>query len=92
MQRTRRRRMLDILPGPEPHVPETRDMALLCFGESGPVDENWFKPTSAAPGSDEKIAVLSFRASKGYPLFHPLDRRDYLGWTIPIPQRLLDRD
>lgn len=83
--------MLDILPGAEPHTPATRDDALLCFGETGPLDDNWFKPTSAAPGSDEKIAVLAFRASKGYPLFHEMDRKDYHGWTLPVPQKILDR-
>ena len=84
--------MLDILPGPEPHVPISPEDALLCFGETGECDENWYKPTSAAPGSDEKLAVLCFRARHGLPLFHVLDRRDYNGWNIPVPQKILDRE
>ena len=88
----RRKRMLDQLPGAEPHTPETRNDALLCFGETGPLDENWYKPTSAAPGSDEKIAVLFERASRGYPLHHVDDRKDYNGWTVGLPQKILDRN
>jgi hypothetical protein len=35
------------------------------------------RPTSAEPGSAEKIAVLAQRAARGEPLFHPRD----LDWT-----------
>lgn len=33
-------------------------------------------PTDAVPGSSEKMAVLEFRASNGYELFHPEDSID----------------
>ena len=46
-------------------------------------------PAVAAPGSDEKIAVLSFRAKHGLNLWHPGDRKDYHGWDVPMPQRRL---
>jgi hypothetical protein len=86
--------MLDRLPGAEPHTPTSKEQALLCFGETGETDatRNWFKPTSAAPGSDEKIAVLAFRAKHGLPLFHDEDRQDYNGWTVGLPQKILDRN
>lgn len=90
----RRKRPLDILPCAEPHTPISKEDALLCFGETGETDcdRNWFKATGAAPGSDEKIAVLAFRARNGLPLHHPHDRKDYHGWTLPLPAKLLDRD
>jgi len=31
------------------------------------------EPTSAHPGSEEKIAIMMERASKGQSVFHPLD-------------------
>ncbi len=33
------------------------------------------KPTRATPGSDRKMAVLSFRARHGYEMWHPMDAR-----------------
>jgi hypothetical protein len=34
------------------------------------------EPTEHPTGSDEKIAVMSARASDGYQIFHPLDNRE----------------
>lgn len=34
------------------------------------------EPTSAPPGTPEKVAVLARRAEQGYRLWHPLDRAD----------------
>lgn len=36
------------------------------------------RPTSALPGTEEKIRVMQERASLGLPIFHPLDA------TIPV--------
>jgi hypothetical protein len=33
------------------------------------------RPTSALPGTDEKLAILIERASQGQELWHPLDAR-----------------
>ena len=41
-----------------------------------PKDSDW-SSTSAIPGSDEKIEVLSARINAGLPLWHPEDRRSY---------------
>jgi hypothetical protein len=41
------------------------------------VDSSGFPPTSAIPGSDEKIAVLAERIQSGLPLWHEADRPDY---------------
>ena len=42
-------------------------------------------PTDAAPGSQEKIAVLQARAMKGENLFHPLDESlmSRISYTVP---------
>jgi hypothetical protein len=34
-----------------------------------------WKPTKYLPGTGEKIRVLGFRASKGWPLWHPEDAK-----------------
>ena len=36
-----------------------------------------FDSTSALPGTNEKLAVLSARVSRGLPLWHPEDRRTF---------------
>lgn len=35
------------------------------------------EPTSALPGSDEKLSVLAERVRQGLPLWHPDDRCTY---------------
>jgi hypothetical protein len=46
-----------------------------------------FVPTDAAPGSDEKLALLRRRIVLGQPLWHDLDRHDYDGLTGAVPPR-----
>jgi hypothetical protein len=41
--------------------------------DSKRVDE--FRATDALPGSMEKLEVLAQRVAKGFPLWHPADRR-----------------
>ena len=36
-----------------------------------------FSSTSALPGTDEKLDILSVRVRAGLPLWHPEDRRTY---------------
>ena len=48
-----------------------------------------FVATGAAPGSQEKIDVLVYRAENGFPLFHEHDRSNYAGLTGAIPPRTL---
>jgi hypothetical protein len=36
-----------------------------------------YASTQALPGTDEKLAVLSERVSRGLPLWHPKDRQSY---------------
>ncbi len=38
-----------------------------------------FQPTDAPPGSHEKVAVIVSRVESGFPLWHPLDRKDCTG-------------
>jgi hypothetical protein len=45
-----------------------------------------FEPTSAIPGSNEKLDVLAQRVRNGLPLWHPSDRCDY-GPRIPNVSR-----
>lgn len=40
------------------------------------------EPTSALPGSIEKVAVLAERAARGLALWHPLDIRDARGMPV----------
>ena len=40
-------------------------------------DSQHFDSTVALPGTDEKLAVLAERVSRGLPLWHPEDRRSY---------------
>lgn len=37
-------------------------------------DADQFSPTSALPGSDEKLSILAERLKSGLPLWHPQDR------------------
>ena len=39
------------------------------------VDQRQFDSTVALPGSDEKLAIMAERLSRGLPLWHPRDRR-----------------
>jgi hypothetical protein len=48
-------------------------------------------PTTALPGTPEKVEVLIRRARLGYHLFHPLDagmpgEADEVATTIPLPE------
>ena len=36
-----------------------------------------FEPTTALPGSNEKLEVLARRVALGLPLWHPEDRRTF---------------
>lgn len=89
------KRPKDNLPCAEPHIATSRDEALLCWGPDL-VDEdsmrNWYEPTDAAPGSDEKLVVLRARADNHLPLWHPEDRCDFNGWKKPLPSRMLEQD
>ena len=40
-------------------------------------DSNQYTSTAAMPGTNEKLAILSARVSKGLPLWHPDDRRTF---------------
>jgi hypothetical protein len=40
-------------------------------------DSTGYASTQALPGTDEKLAVLSERVSRGLPLWHPKDRHSY---------------
>lgn len=44
-----------------------------------PEPDAYFLPTSAPPGSAEKIAVLIHRAQQGHPLWHKDDKIDFSG-------------
>ena len=62
------------------HYAENQDDALLIYGEASDGEEtNYFLPTTAAPGSCEKVAVLIARQAAGQPLWHPQDRVDFKG-------------
>lgn len=63
-----------------PHLPSPFNAYMTRAGHrltgSGADDP---QPTSAVPGTDEKIRVLEYRASQGYSLFHPLDSIELAG-------------
>lgn len=40
-------------------------------------DEGEFDATSAMPGSNAKVVIMSQRLQRGQPLWHPADRRWY---------------
>jgi len=40
-------------------------------------DRRNYDSTGALPGSSEKLHVLAERVSRGLPLWHPKDRRNY---------------
>ncbi len=48
-------------------------------------------PTSAKPGTEEKLAVLAERARRGESLFHPADYSGRDGKTVWDPTRQLPR-
>jgi hypothetical protein len=41
------------------------------------VEPGRFQPTSAIPGTDEKLNILAERARAGLPLWHEADRLNY---------------
>ena len=45
---------------------------------------NRSEPTSAVPGSVEKIEVFRQRAEQGFPIFHPHDKDDCNGVRNPL--------
>lgn len=45
--------------------------------EPDDVDDSTFDPTSAMPGTDEKLEILAARARAGLPLWNSNDRTDY---------------
>ena len=47
------------------------------YFEPGEVEPERFRPTSAIPGTQEKLAILAERARSGLPLWHEADRMDY---------------
>ena len=47
------------------------------FFEPAEVEPECFQPTSAIPGTQEKLAILAERARSGLPLWHEADRMDY---------------
>ncbi len=47
------------------------------FFEPTDVEPAGFQPTSAIPGTEEKLAILAKRASSGLPLWHEADRLNY---------------
>jgi hypothetical protein len=62
------------------HFAENQDDAELIYGEaSDGEDTNFFLPTTAAPGSQEKVAILIARQAAGQPLWHPHDRVNFKG-------------
>jgi hypothetical protein len=44
-----------------------------------PLPDDNFHPTSAPPGSAEKLSILAERVQQGQPLWHQDDRVDYAG-------------
>ena len=59
-----------------------------------PKADRYFYPTSAPPGSVEKINVLADRVKSGHPLWHKDDRADYAGIMtgLPVANRVHDRN
>jgi hypothetical protein len=49
------------------------------------VDHALWLPTTALPGSKEKIEVMADRAKHGLPLFHPLDAELVYGGSSILP-------
>jgi len=47
------------------------------FFEPEVIEPDHFRPTSAIPGTQEKLAILAERARSGLPLWHEADRMDY---------------
>jgi hypothetical protein len=85
----------DTLPGAEPHVAKNIYEAVLMWGpdvDFTPDAQTWYEATDAAPGSDEKIAVIKRRAELGLPLWHDQDRTDFNGWKKPLPAKLLPNE
>ena len=44
-----------------------------------PIENQDFTPTSAPPGSPEKLEILRMRLERGHPLWHEHDRTDFAG-------------
>ena len=47
------------------------------FYEPDEIRPECFEPTTAIPGTQEKLAILAARARAGLPLWHEADRLDY---------------
>ncbi len=52
------------------------------YFEPEELDVSRFRPTTAIPGTDAKLAVLAERARAGLPLWHAGDRADYEGLQL----------
>lgn len=62
--------------------PRTVHEAITLYGDEGhfePLPSPLLVPTSALPGTPEKIAVLARRVEIGLPLWHELDARSHEG-------------
>ena len=58
--------------------------AIVTYGHDEDYKPKPSKPTDAAPGTDEKIAVLRKRVEDGEELFNKKDRWHYEDQTAPI--------
>ncbi|MEX2308422.1 MAG: hypothetical protein WD738_12555 [Pirellulales bacterium] len=47
------------------------------YFEPEEIEPSRFEPTSAIPGTQEKVNILAERARAGLPLWHEADRMDY---------------
>ena len=64
--------------------------AILKYGHDedfSPLENDQFKPTNAAAGSQDKIDELRRRVELGLPLWHDSDRTDYSGLTGAVRPR-----
>ena len=61
------------------HIDNIHDAIRLGKWDYEPedVDDSTFDPTSAMPGTDEKLEILAARARAGLPLWNSNDRTDY---------------
>ncbi len=64
--------------------------AILKYGHDedfAPKKDEYFQPTDAPAGSDEKLDAMAERVRRGHPLWHPEDRCDYSGLTGAVRPR-----
>ena len=61
------------------HIDNIHDAIRLGKWDFEPedVEDSSFDPTSAMPGSEEKLNILAARARAGLPLWNSNDRTDY---------------